>query len=47
MIEYKTRDEAQAAMEGLDGITFLDREIRATWAFVKPPARGRNYGRRR
>lgn len=46
LVEYKTRDEAQAALEGLEGITFLDKEITATWAFVKPP-RSRGYARRR
>lgn len=46
LVEYKTRDEAEAALEGMDRSSFLEREIRATWAFVKPP-RGRPAGRRR
>eukprot|EP00892_Ulva_mutabilis_P000191 jgi/Ulvmu1/10172/UM006_0127.1 len=47
LIEYKSRDEAEAALEGMDKSSFLDREIRATWAFVKPPRGGRGFGRRR
>lgn len=45
LIEYRTRDEAEAAIQSLDGSKFLDRTIRVSWAFVKPPTRG--GGRRR
>ena len=45
LIEYRTRDEAEAAIQALDGSKFLDKTIRVSWAFVKPPARG--GGRRR
>jgi hypothetical protein len=45
LVEYRTRDEAEAAIQALDGSKFLDRTIRVSWAFVKPPTRG--GGRRR
>jgi RNA recognition motif-containing protein len=36
LIEYKARDEAEAAISELNGSVFLDKEIAVTWAFVKP-----------
>lgn len=47
LMEYKAREEAETAIEELDGSTFLDKEIRVTWAFVKPPRGTRRGGPQR
>lgn len=48
LVEYRSREEAQAAISELDRTLFLDQEIRVTWAFVKPPrAQPRRGGARR
>lgn len=32
--QYETKEEAQAAIEGIDGTEFLDKILNADWAFV-------------
>lgn len=37
LVEYETYAEAKAAVEGLDGTTFMDCILECDFAFVKPP----------
>mmetsp|Transcript_20325 Transcript_20325/g.30047 ORF Transcript_20325/g.30047 Transcript_20325/m.30047 type:complete len:157 (+) Transcript_20325:34-504(+) len=46
-IEYKTRLEAQNAIELMDGSLILDQKISVSWAFVKAPERSQRYERNR
>ncbi|CBQ68985.1 related to RNA-binding protein 8A [Sporisorium reilianum SRZ2] len=51
LLEFAEQDEAQAAIQACsDGLTLLDEELKADFAFVKPPAGGaaaRGAGSRR
>merc|ERR1711956_185959 len=42
-IEYETKQEAQAAIKGMDSQVLLDQKLRVNWAFSKPK---REKGRR-
>jgi RNA-binding protein 8A len=46
LVEYDTKAEAQAAIDGMDGETVLDQPVRASWAFVRGE-RASRAGRRR
>jgi RNA-binding protein 8A len=46
-VEYKSREEAEAAIAELNGTQFLDKTIHVTWAFVKPPRGGQRRPARR
>jgi RNA-binding protein 8A len=37
LIEYKEKEEAQSAIENMDGKLMLDEEVRVDWAFVNAP----------
>eukprot|EP00420_Gonyaulax_spinifera_P033763 CAMPEP_0197884622 /NCGR_PEP_ID=MMETSP1439-20131203/11008_1 /TAXON_ID=66791 /ORGANISM="Gonyaulax spinifera, Strain CCMP409" /LENGTH=159 /DNA_ID=CAMNT_0043504359 /DNA_START=82 /DNA_END=562 /DNA_ORIENTATION=+ len=37
-IEYETRQEAEAAIKGMDGQVLLDQKLKVQWAFAKPTA---------
>jgi len=37
LIEYKEKEEAQSAIENMDGKLMLDEEVRVEWAFVNAP----------
>lgn len=39
LVEYRTRDEAQAAIDALDAQPFMEKNIAVSWAFVKPSSR--------
>mmetsp|Transcript_19365 Transcript_19365/g.60900 ORF Transcript_19365/g.60900 Transcript_19365/m.60900 type:complete len:153 (-) Transcript_19365:103-561(-) len=43
-IEYETKQEAEAAIKGMDGQVLLDQKLSVHWAFSKP---GRERRRRR
>merc|ERR1719359_171577 len=40
-IEYESKQEAEAAIKGLDGQNLLDSRLHVSWAFGKGPASGR------
>ena len=46
LVEYDTKAEAQAAIDGMDGETVLDRPVRASWAFVRGERASRASRRR-
>ncbi|CAA0813221.1 RNA-binding (RRM/RBD/RNP motifs) family protein [Striga hermonthica] len=46
LIEYEKYEEAQAAINEMDGKEFLDRIVNVDWAFSKGPFRKRNVRRR-
>lgn len=46
LIEYEKLEEAEAAIQNMNGAEFLTQNIKVSWAFVKPP-RGAKGGRRR
>ncbi len=41
LIEYDTKAEAQAAIDGMDGESVLDAPVAVSWAFVRGAARDR------
>ena len=41
VIEYATRDEAQAAIEGQDGQAVLGQVVQVDWAFITPSRAGK------
>merc|ERR1719413_71889 len=45
-IEYETKQEAEAAIKGMNGQVLLDQKLKVNWAFTKPSAGG-GGGRRR
>lgn len=51
LLEYETIDEAKAAIEACkDGLTLMDSDLRADFAFMQPPAhagRGSRANRQR
>jgi RNA-binding protein 8A len=47
MVEYKTQDEAAAAIEALHGTDFMGQALSVGWAFVRPPRANRGGFRRR
>lgn len=47
IVEYATKKEAQAAIDGMDGQELLTQPVQVTWAFHQGPARkGKGGGRR-
>ncbi|CAK0829577.1 unnamed protein product [Prorocentrum cordatum] len=40
-IEYETRQEAEAAVKGMDGQALLEQKLSVQWAFAKPGGRRR------
>nr|ACK99534.1 putative RNA binding motif protein 8A [Artemia franciscana] len=47
LVEYETYKEASAAIDALNGSTFLDQKILVNWAFVKGPKKSHRSKRRR
>ncbi|KAK6340147.1 RNA-binding protein y14a [Orbilia blumenaviensis] len=48
LVEYSTKEEAQSAIDAIDGSKLLDQTVSADWAFVRPQggnANGRGRGR--
>ncbi|KAF7333136.1 RNP containing family member [Mycena venus] len=45
LVEYKTMNEAQRAIDGASGTTLLEQAIQCDYAFVRPPPTGRKKGR--
>ncbi|KAK1236416.1 hypothetical protein PQX77_000356 [Marasmius sp. AFHP31] len=45
LVEYETMTEAQAAIDGASGSTFLEQPILCDYAFVRPPPSGPKKGR--
>ena len=45
LVEYETMTEAQAAIDGASGSTFLEQTILCDYAFVRPPPSGPKKGR--
>ncbi|KAF9265680.1 RNP containing family member [Marasmius fiardii PR-910] len=45
LVEYETMTEAQAAIDGASGSTFLEQTIQCDYAFVRPPPSGPKKGR--
>lgn len=39
LIEYATKKEAQAAIDGMDGEEILDKPVNAAWAFIRGSSR--------
>lgn len=39
LIEYATKKEAQAAIDGMDGEEILDKPVAASWAFIRGSSR--------
>ena len=37
LIEYETRQEAEAAIKNMDGQALLDQKLAVSWAFAQPP----------
>ncbi|EWC43582.1 hypothetical protein DRE_01469 [Drechslerella stenobrocha 248] len=44
LAEYSTKEEAKAAIEGINGKKLLDQTVSADFAFVRPPAGAANGG---
>jgi RNA recognition motif-containing protein len=41
LVEYETREEAQAAINEGNGTKFMNKDIAVDWAFTKAPRKGR------
>ncbi|WVR05687.1 hypothetical protein IAU60_002711 [Kwoniella sp. DSM 27419] len=41
LIEYREKEQAEKAIKGTDGTTFLEKTIKTDFAFAKTPAGGR------
>ena len=39
LVEYATKEEAQAAIDGMSGESVLDKPVEVSWAFVRGAAR--------
>ena len=45
IIEYGEKEEAQAAIDNLDGRQMLEKPLAVDWAFSSGPSKGRHGGR--
>ena len=39
LVEYEKREEAEEALAGLQGSTFMEKTLQASWTFVARPKR--------
>ncbi|KAK6522886.1 RNA-binding protein y14a [Arthrobotrys megalospora] len=46
LVEYSTKEEAQSAIDAIDGSKLLDQTVSADWAFVRPQGGNVNGGGR-
>ncbi|KAK6344715.1 RNA-binding protein y14a [Orbilia javanica] len=46
LVEYSTKEEAQSAIDAIDGSKLLDQTVSADWAFVRPQGGNANGGGR-
>ncbi|RVD87023.1 uncharacterized protein DFL_005272 [Arthrobotrys flagrans] len=44
LVEYSTKEEAQSAIDAIDGSKLLDQTVSADWAFVRPQGVNVNGG---
>ncbi|KAK6520020.1 RNA-binding protein y14a [Arthrobotrys conoides] len=44
LVEYSTKEEAQSAIDAIDGSKLLDQTLSADWAFVRPQGANANGG---
>lgn len=44
LVEFTNKDDAESAIEQLDGTEILGQKISVTWAFVKPQGGGARRG---